>query len=79
MPPEVSDMTVNALPHNAVVVFRREDDSDSTDAAAQEFSEAMRHLDRKDVLIVVLTQDQTIDILDQDQMRQHGWVRQAEE
>lgn len=74
-------MTVSALPHNAVVTFRRQlgEVGDEAGQAAQEFSEALRHLDRKDVLIVVLDHDQQVESLDADQMRQHGWVRQAEE
>lgn len=72
---------VSSLPHNAFVVFHREENEagDVTDEAAKELADVLRNLGRDDVIVAVLDHDQQVDVLDEDLMRTHGWVRRADE
>jgi len=65
---------VAELPPNAVVTLRNIDSE-----ATPMFVDAFRRMGRKDVLVVVFGEEnETLEILDTDQMAAAGWVRKPE-
>ena len=60
---------VASLPPQSVLALR------GTDEWEPEALEALERIGRSDVLVVLLTDEETIEVLDENQMAAAGWIR----